>query len=369
MYDRIVDISLLEKYYYQVRLSTKYRIKILNFEMFYMTNLIQIYEVLKNKQYKHSEYNVFLIKAPKYRIIMSEIISDKIVNHLLSNEILLPILEPKLIDMNVATRKNKGTKKGMEYVKKYINSLKNNHENIYVLKCDITKYFYRIDHQILLEKLKVYIKDETILKIIENIINTTNDEKNNQKINNLIQNEKEKLYKTNNRQFKEKCKELDNIPFYEKGKGIPIGNMTSQIFAIFYLNDLDHFIKEKLRIKHYVRYMDDFILIHWDKEYLKYCLTEIEKEIKKVKLELNKKTKIYNMKQGINFLGYRFVLKGKKLYILMNKNTKKRIIKKLNRLQKRKSKKYPLVKASYKGYIINCHCNGFLYRHKWFDDE
>ena len=256
MYDRIVDIALLEKYYYQVRLSTKYRIKILNFEMFYMTNIIQIYEVLKNKQYKHSEYNVFLIKEPKYRIIMSEIISDKIVNHLLSNEILLPILEPKLIDMNVATRKNKGLKKGIEYVKKYINSLKINYENIYVLKCDVTKYFYRIDHQILLEKLKVYIKDETILKMIENIINTTNDEKNNQKIENLIRNEKEKLYKTNNRQFKEKCKELDNIPFYKKGKGIPIGNMTSQIFAIFYLNDLDHFIKEKLKIKHYVRYMD-----------------------------------------------------------------------------------------------------------------
>ena len=92
--------------------------------------------------------------------------------------------------------------------------------------------------------------------MIENIINTTNDEKNNQKIKNLIQNEKEKLYKTNNRQFKEKCKELDNIPFYEKGKGIPIGNMTSQIFAIFYLNDLDHFIKEKLKIKNYIRYMD-----------------------------------------------------------------------------------------------------------------
>ena len=112
-----------------------------------------------------------------------------------------------------------------------------------------------------------------------------------------------------------------------------------------------------------------FILIHWDKEYLKYCLTEIEKEIKKVKLELNKKTKIYNMKQVINFLGYRFVLKEKKLYILMNKNTKKRIIKKLNKLQKRKSKKYPLVKASYKGYIINSHCISFLYKHKWFSKK
>ena len=256
MYNNLVDIFLLEKSYYQVRLSTKYRIKILHYELFYMINIIQIYEILKRNQYKHSQYNVFLIKEPKYRIIMSEIISDKIVNHLLSNEILLPVLEPKLIEMNVATRKNKGIKSGLMYTKKYINSIKINYQNIYVLKCDIKKYFYSIDHQILLKKLSKYIKDEKILNIIKDIINTTNDSSNNEKIKMLIEKEKERLYKNQNKQIKEKYKELDQIPFYEQGKGIPIGNMTSQIFAIFYLNDLDHFIKEKLKIKYYIRYMD-----------------------------------------------------------------------------------------------------------------
>ena len=121
-----------------------------------------------------------------------------------------------------------------------------------------------------------------------------------------------------------------------------------------------------LVINTFTRY---FILFHSDQEYLKYCLIEIEKEVKKVKLNLNKKTKIYNMKQGINFLGYRFVLKEKKLYILMNKSTKKRIIKKLNKLKKRKSPKYPLVKASYKGYITKCQCNSFLFKHKWYENK
>ena len=246
MYDQLLDITLLEKYYYQVRLNTKHRGKILNFEMYYMINLLQILNVLQSRQYRHSPYNVFLIKEPKYRIIMSEIISDKIVNHLISNEILLPVLEPKLIETNVATRKDKGVSKGIYYVKKYINRLKMNHDKIYVLKCDIKKYFYNIDHEILLEKLKKYIPDEEVLDVIANIIDTTNDESCRERIKKIITNEKKYLIRKNVHQLDKKFKELDMIPFYEKGKGIPIGNMSSQIFAIFYLNDLDHYIKEKL---------------------------------------------------------------------------------------------------------------------------
>lgn len=369
MYDQLLDITLLEKYYYQVRLNTKHRGKILNFEMYYMINLLQILNVLQSRQYRHSPYNVFLIKEPKYRIIMSEIISDKIVNHLISNEILLPILEPKLIETNVATRKDKGVSKGIYYVKKYINRLKMNHDKIYVLKCDIKKYFYNIDHEILLEKLKKYIPDEEVLDVIANIIDTTNDESCRERIKKNITNEKKYLIRKNVHQLDKKFKELDMIPFYEKGKGIPIGNMSSQIFAIFYLNDLDHFIKEKLKVKYYIRYMDDFILLHWDKEFLKKCLVEIEKEVHKVKLELNKKTRIYSLHEGFNFLGYRFLLRGKRLLMLMNGQTKKRIIKKLNRLRKRKSSHYEAVKASYKGYLMNCQSKGFMHRHKWYDEK
>lgn len=372
MYDQLCDIAKIEKYYHHVRLTSKHRRKIVNFENFYMMNIAQIYFVLKNRQYKHSAYNVFLIKEPKYRIIMSEIISDKIVNHLLSEEILLPILEPKLIEMNVATRKDKGLKKGLYYVKKYINSLKFKCDHFYILKCDISKYFYKIDHEVLLEKLACYIKDKEILDMIKDIIETTNSEETNKRIRALISKEEKRIKEKNLSDQEYRLSELHRIPFYDKGKGIPIGNMTSQIFAVFYLNDLDHFIKEKLKIKYYVRYMDDFILFHPDKEYLKYCLKEIEKELAKVKLELNRKTQIISMKQGFSFIGYRFILKGKKLIVLLNPQTKRRICKKMKYIENHPELPFAYrqsAMASYKGYFLNAHCGAFLYRHGWYQKK
>ena len=111
-----------------IRANTKNRGKLHKFELFYSSNIISILLVLKYKKYYHSHYNVFLVHEPKYRIIMSEIMSDKIVNHLVSHYILDPGITPHLIPQNVATRKNMGTKEGIRYVKKYINKLKLNHD-------------------------------------------------------------------------------------------------------------------------------------------------------------------------------------------------------------------------------------------------
>jgi len=369
LYDHIVDISYIENVYYHVRLRTHHRKKIVNFEQHYMSNIMNIYFLLKNKKYAHSKYDVFLVKEPKYRIIMSENIFDKVVNHLISEYVLLPFIEPRLIYTNVATRKDKGLKLGLLYTKKYINHLKLKYDHFYILKCDIHKYFYSIDHEILLEKLKKVFADEDIFKIIKSILTSTYENNTNLQIKNLVDKEKKRLGSLNNPYLKKRFVELNSIPFYKQGAGLPIGNMTSQLFAIFYLNDLDHFIKEKLHIKYYIRYMDDFILFHPDKEYLKYCLEEIKKEVSKVKLELNNKTKIFSIKEGLNFLGYRFLLKKKKLLVLMNKDTKKRIIRKLNKLEKKKPENYESVLASYKGYLMNCSSKGFMYKHKWFSKE
>lgn len=120
----------------------------------------------------------------------------------------------------------------------------------YILKCDISKFFASIDQDILKSKLKRKIKDEDALDILFKIIDS-------------------------------------------EEQGLGIGNMTSQIFAIFYLNDMDHFIKEQLKIKYYVRYQDNFLLFHPSKDYLKYCFKEIEKFLEKEKLKLNKKSRIY----------------------------------------------------------------------------
>ena len=173
-YENLLDINRILDVYHTIRLNSKHKDKIFLFELFFSCNIFSIYEILKNKKYHHNNYNIFLLKEPKYRVIMSEQMSDKIINHLISKYVLFPILEPKLIPMNVATRPGKGTEKGVFYVKKYIHFLKQRHERFYVLKCDIFKYFYSINHQILFQKLEKVISDSDILNLLREIISSTN---------------------------------------------------------------------------------------------------------------------------------------------------------------------------------------------------
>lgn len=361
-YDYLLDIDKLNQVFKIIKKNTRHKTKILKFEIFYTSNIINVLEILKSKKYIHSKYNIFMIKEPKYRIIMSECMTDKIINHLISSYVLFPLLEKKLIDSNVATRTNMGTKMGIKKIKKYINTLKENYNKFYALKCDITKFFYSIDHNILLNKLQKIIKDENIYNIIKNIINSTNYDYVNKRIIDLKENGKKEISKLNISQIEKdlKYKELDKIPLYQLNKGLPIGNMSSQILAIYYLNDLDHFIKEKLKIKYYIRYMDDLILFHHDKEYLKKCLVEIEKKLNNLKLSLNSKTQIIEIHNGICFLGYKFVLKKKKLYVLMNSKIKKRINKKINKISN--ENKMLFLKRRYNGYLINGNTKGFIHR-------
>lgn len=361
-YDYLLDLDKLNKVFKIIKKNTRHKTKILKFEIFYTSNIINVLEILKSKKYMHSKYNIFMIKEPKYRIIMSECMTDKIINHLISSYVLFPLLEKKLIDSNVATRTNMGTKMGIKKIKKYINTLKENYNKFYALKCDITKFFYSIDHNILLNKLQKIIKDENIYNIIKNIINSTNYDYVNKRIIDLKENGKKEISKLNISQIEKdlKYKELDKIPLYQLNKGLPIGNMSSQILAIYYLNDLDHFIKEKLKIKYYIRYMDDLILFHQDKEYLKKCLVEIENKLVNLKLSLNSKTQIIEIHNGICFLGYKFVLKKKKLYVLMNSKIKKRINKKINKIPDKN--KILFLKRRYNGYLINGNTKGFVYR-------
>ena len=370
LYDRIVDISKIEKVYHDVKITTKHKEKIVNFNTFYLTNIMQIYEILKLKKYKHGPYNIFLVKEYKYRLIMSENISDKIINHLISKEILIPLIEPRLIETNVATRKNKGTKKGIFYIKKYIKKIRRKNSQFYVLKCDIKKYFYNIDHEILFNMLKKFIDDKDVLNILKDILSTTNNDVTNKEINRVIQREKERLLETNNPYIMEKFMELDSIPQYHLKKGLPIGNMSSQILAIFYLNDLDHYIKEQLHIKYYIRYMDDLVILHENKEYLQDCLKKIAVFLEeKCALLLHpKKTRIYPFtKEGLNFLGYRFIIKRNCLLVLMSPDTKKKIKYHLKYVNNHNLTNKKNVYASYKGYFDNCKHSSFFYRNDWME--
>ena len=184
-------------------------------------------------------------------------------------------------------------------------------------------------------------------------------------LDDLIVKERKRLLALKCDDYVHRIKELDRIPRYVRGKGLPIGNVTSQIMAIFYLNDLDHFIKEVLKIKFYVRYMDDFILFHPDRNYLKFCLGEIEKKLEELKLRLNDKTQIYEIHHGFPFLGYKFVLKEKRLKILLNGQTKRRIKKRIKYCKNHSVSNYTAIKASYKGYLKQSNVKGFERKMDW----
>lgn len=310
-YNYLLDINKVQDMYNSIKKHTKHKEKLAKYGLFLGTNLNKIIWTLKDENYVHNKYNIFTIYEPKERIIMSENLPDKIINQLTSEYALLPLLEPKLLDCNVATRKNKGSSHAMKLLKKYINKMKFNHEKIYVLKCDISKYFYSIDHNILKQMLIKDIKDKKIYKLIEGIIDSTN-----------------------------------NTGIYEYDKGLAIGNQTSQVLAIYYLNGLDHYIKEKLGIKGYIRYMDDFILLHKDKEYLKKCREEIEKYLDTLKLKLNKKTCILELHKGLNFLGYKYILDKKRLIIKINTRTKYRIRKRIKKGESTYKNYYGFLKHS-----------------------
>lgn len=327
IYHNITDVkNIINMYNTKVKVTTKNKRKIEQFNDYYTGNITKLHNALKDKKYQVGKYNIFLIEEPKIRIIMSQNILDKLTNHLVAKYFLIDILEKELIEENIATRKNKGTKYGMELTKKYINQIKKETSEIYFLKFDISKYFYTIDHNILKELINKKIKDKDALDLLYKIIDSTNQTYVNERIIQLKN--KRKANETNI----QRIKEIDKIPLYKYGKGLPIGNMTSQILAIYYLNQLDHFIKKNLNIKYYIRYMDDGILLHHSKTYLKYCLKEITKITKKYKLELNEKTRINHIKNGLDFLGFRFYLKNNKVVIKVRNSTKKRF--------KRKSAKY-----------------------------
>lgn len=357
LYDKINDIDIIiDMYDNVVSKNTKNKQKIEKFNDYYSINIINIKNIINSGNYIPGKYNIFLVREPKIRIIMSQNITDKVINHLIAKYFLIDVFDKTLIDFNIATRLNKGTHYGIKLTKKYLNEMKIKYDTFYYLKFDISKYFYNIDHEIVKKLINKKIKDKKVINIINNIIDSTNREYVNNEINNLKNGEIERINKLNISEYEKeiKIKEINNISYYKNGKGLPIGNMTSQILAVTYLNELDHYIKEKLKIKYYIRYMDDGILLHNDKEYLKYCLKEIEKILNLYKLKLNpKKTKINNIKTGIDFLGFRFYIKNDKIILKLRNDCKKRF--------KKKMKKFDYdVYQSYIGHLKWGNCNALI---------
>ena len=336
--------------YKSVCKSCRSKYKKTNFSFFLYSNLFEILFKLKTNTYKFSKYNIFLIKDPKYRIIMSDQMSDKIVNHLIAYKILIPALEKSLISQNVATRKNMGSKKAYYYFEKYANSLKNS-KNVYVLKIDIKKYFYNINHEILINMLKTKIKNKSVIKLVTDIINQTNQKYINESILKLKQEEINKINYENIVNKTNLINMINEIPYYEYGKGLSIGNVCSQILAIFYLSEIDNYIKRKLKCKYFLHYMDDYVILSNNKNYLKKIYSLISIKLSEYKLSINHKSNIYKLNNSFTFLGRTYYLKNKKLIYRCRNITYKNSKKKLNYLKNTNFNSYYLSKISYRGYL------------------
>ena len=335
IYDKYITYDNVLSVWNTVRKTCKNKRAIYRFSVNCASNIYAICSVLKNRRYKPYQYRLFLIFEPKPRLVMSQSIQDKIVNHFVAKYYLLPYLEPKLIDSNVATRNNKGSSYADCLLKKYINSIRmqNSNKEIYCLKMDISKYFYNIDHNILLNMLEEDIKDRDVLNLIKAILKETNKPYVNEKIINL-----------NNKYQTE-------IPLYKKDVGLSIGAMTSQFLAIYYLNDLDHYIKEVLKCNYYIRYMDDFLILDVNKDKLKRIKLILSNMIEKLNLQVNPKSNIYSLNQGFSFIGYQYKTENNKFIVKLRNKTLKKIRKRLKILYDKDRLKYYRSLGSYYGYL------------------
>jgi len=313
-YDKLFEYKNLYEAYKKVQIGKSKKEKI-EFEKNLLSNISEIAEELEKETYEVENYRLFIVKEPKIRLIMSMAYRDKIIQRCLCDQILSKLIKSKVIYDNVAVQKEKGTGLGIKRIKQFLREYynKNKTNKGYILKCDIEKYFYNINHKILKEQLVRYITDKKLNSLLEKIIDSTKDEKLLEKTNQIC--------------------ETYGITKITKEKGLPIGNMTSQYFGVLYMSGLDRYIKEELKIKYYTRYVDDFILIHEDKEYLRNCRQQIQKYVEeKLELRLNKKTMISKMEEGVSYIGYKFYLTNTgKIIMKLSKRNKKQTKKKIKK--------------------------------------
>lgn len=343
--------DILNIYEKEVSINTKNKNKVYNFEKYKMMNIYNIKNIIEGDNYKICKYNIFTINSPKYRIVMSLNIKDKIINHYVSRYILIPKLEKYLDIRNCATRMNMGYDYAIKLLKRYIECNKK-YGRFYVLRIDISKYFYSIDHNVLKELIKDKL-DIDEYRLVCNIIDSTNEDY----INNKIIYLKNRLLLKDNKRYKE----IDKLPLYRYDKGLPIGNMTSQFLSIFYLYKIDYFIVNNLKLKYFVRYMDDYIIISDNKDKLVNTFNIIKDMLyKEYKLIINiNKSNIFNSDNGFEFLGYIFYIRNNKTIIKIRNSNKRRRYNNIKSINYLYNKGY----IKYKKYFnsMNNYINGYKY--------
>lgn len=285
-YEDIISVENLHLAWNEFLKGKKKKRDVQEFQYCLMYNLLQLHNDLNNKTYKHGQYKYFKINDPKSRNIHKASVRDRLIHHAVYR-ILYPYFDKRFICDSYSCRKFKGTHRAIDRFKNFYKSCSfAGTKTCWVLKCDIKKFFASVDQKTLIEILKKHIKDENIIWLLKEIIKS--------------------------------------FP-----KGLPLGNLTSQLLVNVYMNEFDQFVKHELKIKYYIRYADDFVLLSRSKRYLEELITQIQiflREVLKLQLHSNK-VSIKTFASGVDFLGWIHF----STHRVIRTSTKRRVFNKLKR--------------------------------------
>lgn len=318
IFEKLIEFDNFVLADHNARKNKKHYKEIKNHDKNKEQNLLLLQETVKNLTYKTSDYFVFKIYEPKEREIYKlPYYPDRIMHHALMN-CLESIWEKIFIYSSYACRKNKGIHSAVKDIKKTLR--RNKKETEYCLKLDIKKFYPSIDHDILKDIIRIKIKDNKLLVILDEII--------------------------------------------DSAKGVPIGNYLSQYLANLYLTYFDHWLKEKKGVKHYFRYADDMVILHGSKEFLHNLLDDIKEYLHvNLKLELKRNYQIFPVEsRSIDFVGYKFYHN----HVLLRKSIKKKMIRVSRKFNNTIRKKEYVRRrlSSYFGWLK--HCNSINFSKKYF---
>lgn len=303
LWPEVTDFTNLLEASRKAQRGKRFREYTLSFNYNLETELFKLQEELLNKTYIPGRYRTFEIVEPKKRMISAAPYRDRVVHHALCN-VIEPIFERTFIADSYANRAGYGTHRALRRFTGFARSSR------YILQCDIRKYFPSIDHEILKQTIRRKIKCPETLWLIETIIDGSN-------------------------QQEEVIEYFPGDNLWDpqlRRRGLPIGNLTSQFFANIYLSGFDHFVKEELKAKRYLRYVDDFSIFGNDREFLARARLDIEEYLAQLRLRIHPvKSQLFETCRGACFVGFR-VLPDR---IRVKNENIRRARKRLGKLQKR----------------------------------
>ena len=277
LYPQVIEFENILLAARKAQKGKRFRENVLAFNYNLEEELVKLQRELATKTYQPGAYRTFYIKEPKSRMISAAPYRDRVVHHALCN-VIVPLVEPTFIADSYANRVGFGTHRALRRFIEFARSTR------YVLQCDIKKYFPSIDHEILKTLVRRKIKCRDTLWLIDSIVDNSN----------------------------EQLPVIEHFPGdglltpVERRRGLPLGNLTSQFLANWYLSGFDHFVKEKLKVKKYVRYVDDFALFSDDWQFLAEARIAVEEYLAGLRLKVHPiKSQLFETKHGANFLGFR----------------------------------------------------------------